>query len=113
MDLEKTLHGLLGLNECWKVRAVEYDENDERFFLVICESPQLWEQEQCPHAACQSRGITCHDHAGTRSWRHLDVFGKRAELLCNVPRRRCPKCRKVYRVKVPWEGRAKHFSTAN
>lgn len=111
MELEKTFHELLGLNECWEVKAVEYDEEEERFFLVICETPQLWLAERCPHERCGSEGITCHDHTQTRAWRHLDVFGKRADLLCNVPRGRCPQCRKVYRVKVPWEGRGKHFTT--
>ena len=111
MELEKTFHELLGLNECWEVKAVEYDEEEERFFLVICETPQLWLVERCPHETCGSEGITCHDHTETRAWRHLDVFGKRADLLCNVPRGRCPQCRKVYRVKVPWEGRGKHFTT--
>ena len=56
-------------------------------------------------------GISCHDHVPTRSWRHLDAFGKRSEILCNLPRGRCPKCSKIYRVKVPWEGRGKHFTT--
>lgn len=111
MDLEKTFHGLLGLNECWEVKGVDYDEKEGRFFLVLRETPRLWEREQCPHAGCESGGITCHDHTGTRAWRHLDVFGKRAELLCNVPRGRCPQCRRVYRVKVPWEGLGKHFTT--
>ena len=110
MDIEKTFHGLLGLNECWEVKAVEYDEDEERFFLVICETSQLWQQERCPHESCSSDGVTCYDHTQTRAWRHLDVFGKRADLLCNVPRGRCPQCRKVYRVKVPWEGRSKHFT---
>jgi len=111
MDLEKTFHGLLGLDERWEVCGVDYDEENERFFLVIRETAQLWPQERCPHDGCASDGITCHDHTQTRGWRHLDVFGKRADLLCNVPRGRCPQCRKVYRVKVPWEGRGKHFTT--
>ena len=110
MDLEKTFHGLLGLDERWEVRGIDYEESEERFVLVIAETPRLWEREVCPHATCQATGITCHDHTKTRSWRHLDVFGKRAEILCNVPRGRCPQCHKVYRVKVPWEGRAKHFT---
>lgn len=90
---------------------MEYDESNERFFRVISETPQLWQQEPCPRTACGSRGITCHDHSETRAWRFLDIFGKRAEVLCNVPRGRCPECRKVYRVKAPWEGCGKYFGT--
>lgn len=111
MDLEGTFHGLLGLDERWDVCGIDYDEQEERFFVVIRETGKLWPAERCPEGACGSEGITCHDHTETRAWRHLDVFGKRADLLCNVPRGRCPRCRKVYRVKVPWEGRGKHFTT--
>lgn len=110
MNLEKTFHGLLGLDERWEVCGVEYDEEGERFFLVIAETPQLWPRERCPQEGCAASGITCYDHAPTRSWRHLDVFGKRSEILCNVPRGQCPRCGKVYRVAVPWEGRGKHFT---
>ncbi len=111
MNLEKTFHGILGLDDNWEVHGVDYEEKQEKFFMVIVETSQIWENEICPHANCQSTGITCHDHAHTRSWRHLDAFGKRSEILCNVPRGRCPKCLKVYRVKLPWEGRGKHFTT--
>jgi transposase len=110
MNLEETFHGLLGLDEGWEVCGVEYEQEEERFVLVIAETPQLWLRETCPHEGCHASGITCYDHAPTRSWRHLDVFGKRAELLCNVPRGKCPQCGKVYRVTVPWEGRGKHFT---
>ena len=110
MNLEKTFHGLLGLDECWEVSGVEYDSQEERFFLVIVETPVLWQRERCPDARCGASGITCHDHVDTRSWRHLDVFGKRSEILCNLPRGRCPDCGRVYRVRVPWEGRGKHFT---
>lgn len=110
MNLEETFHGLLGLDERWEVCGVEYDQEAERFFLVIAETPRLWEREVCPGEGCRASGVTCYDHAPTRSWRHLDVFGKRSEILCNVPRGQCPRCGKVYRVAVPWEGRGKHFT---
>jgi transposase len=112
MDIEKTLHGLLGLDERWEVRAVEFDQQSDRFYMVVVETPQLWEREICPHDTCKSTDITCHDHTQTRCWRHMDVFGKRSEILCNVPRGKCPSCQRVYRIKVPWEGKGKHFTTA-
>lgn len=112
MNLEETFHGLLGLDERWEVCGVEYDEEGGRFFLVLAETPRLWEREVCPSEGCRASGITCYDHAPTRSWRHLDVFGKRSEILWNVPRGQCPRCGKVYRVAVPWEGRGKHFTPA-
>jgi len=103
MNIEKTIHGLMGLDECWEVRGVDYDSETEKFFMVITETDKLWEKEVCPHQSCKSTGITCYDHSKTRSWRHMDVFGKRSEILCNVPCGKCPICHRTYRVKVPWE----------
>ena len=111
MNLEKTFHGVMGLDDSWEVNGVGYEEKQEKFFIVIEETSKLWDKEICPNLTCQSLGISCHDHVPTRSWRHLDAFGKRSEILCNLPRGRCPKCSKIYRVKVPWEGRGKHFTT--
>ncbi len=111
MNLEKIFHELLGLDECWAVNSVDYDGEQECFYMVINETTQLWKREVCPSDDCNATAaVTCYDHSDTRSWRHLDVFGKRTELLCQVPRGRCGKCGKVYRVKLPWEGRSKHFT---
>jgi|GEM_PF-2086554 len=35
MNIEKTIHGLLGLDECWEVRGVDYDSETEKFFMVM------------------------------------------------------------------------------
>jgi transposase len=112
MDLETTFHGLLGLDDSWEVNGVDYDDQQGKFFIVITETDKLWEKETCPDPDCKGSGITCHDHVPTRAWRHLDAFGKRSELLCNLPRGKCPECSKVYRIKAPWEGRGKHFTTS-
>lgn len=111
MNLEEIIHELLALNECWEVNSVNYDGERGCFDMVINETDQLWRHEVCPNNDCNAGGaVTCYDHSDTRSWRHLDVFGKRTEILCQVPRGRCGKCGKVYRVKVPWEGGSKHFT---
>ena len=111
MKLEETFHGLLGMDESWEVCSVDYEEQEERFDLVITETAQLWKHEVCPNYDCSAAdALTRYDHSAPRFWWHLDVFGKRAEILCQVPRGLCRKCGKVYRVKVPWEGRSKHFT---
>lgn len=110
MELEQTFHSLLGLDARWEVLGAEYETQNERFLIVVAETQKLWPEEKCPEEDCGSSGITCHDHAPVRSWRHMDAFGKRTEILCEVPRGRCPRCRKVYRVKVPWQGEGKHFT---
>jgi len=110
MIVENVFHQLLGLGECWSVHGVDYEPEANRFIIVIRETEKLWLSERCPKPTCQSQPITCYDHADTRAWRHLDVFGKKSEILCSVPRGRCACCGHIYRVKVPWEGEGKHFT---
>lgn len=110
MIAEQVFHQLLNLGECWEVRGVDYEAEANRFVLVISETEKLWPAQVCPQPKCRQRAVTCYDHADTRSWRHLDVFGKKSEILCAVPRGRCARCAHVYRVPVPWEGEGKHFT---
>lgn len=108
---EKAFERLLGLDECWKVCAAEYEsEPREQFLLVIQETDKLWPKLVCPVATCRHTKVVCHDHAPARTWRHLDAFGKPTELVCAPPRARCTACRQVWRVPVPWEGESKHFT---
>lgn len=108
---EQAFERLLGLDECWEVAAAEYETAPaERFVLVVRETGQLWTKLVCPVSTCGGRRVVCHDHAEARSWRHLDAFGKRTEILCAPPRARCGACRQVWRVPVPWEGEGKHFT---
>ena len=110
MIVENVFHQLLGLGECWSVTGVDYEPEANRFIIVITETEKLWPSQRCPKPACQCQPITCYDHADTRAWRHLDVFGKKSEILCAVPRGQCTTCGHIYRVKVPWEGEGKHFT---
>ncbi|MDR2463646.1 MAG: ISL3 family transposase [Verrucomicrobiales bacterium] len=54
----------------------------------------------------------CYDHVGRTSWKHLNIFNQSCVLQCDLPRAKCRLCGRVSRVKPPWEGRAKHFTTA-
>ena len=80
--------------------------------MVINETDKLWDKEVCLHRSCKSTVVTCYDHTETRAWRSMDVFGKRSEIICNVPRGECPTFYRAYRGKVPWEGKGKHFTQA-
>jgi transposase len=110
MIAEKAFERLLGLDECWEVAAAEYEPDEDRFLLVVRETSQLWPKLTCPESTCGHDQVVCHDHAPPRTWRHLDAFGKRTEVLCAPPRARCSVCEKVWRVPVPWEGEGKHFT---
>jgi len=111
MIAEKAFERLLGLNECWEVVGAEYEEEEGgRFLIIVRETAKLWPTLKCPESKCASDGITCYDHAPARTWRHMDAFGKKTQVLCEPPRGKCPCCQTVFRVPVPWEGEGKHFT---
>lgn len=109
---EAAFSRLLQLDECWQVLAAEYEAEPEpgRFTIVVRETAALWPKQRCPVATCAKEKVVCHDHAETRSWRHLDAFGKPTQVVCAPPRGRCVACGKVWRIPVPWEGEGKHFT---
>lgn len=105
---EKLFGDLLGLGEAWAVERATFDEATKVLELHVRETTKLWETERCPEDG--SDKVVCHDHIRGLRWRHLNVFNKEAEIVCDLPRGQCPKCGKVWRVTPPWEGRAKHFT---
>lgn len=108
MIVEQVFQQLLQLGEAWLIGGIEYDEAGNTFKLFIHETEKLWPTVRCPK--CHRGEITCYDHAPQRSWRHLDVFNKKSEILCAPPRGNCVPCGHVFRVPVPWEGEGKHFT---
>ena len=111
MIAEKAFSQLLQLDERWEVTAAEFETApEERFVVAVRETARLWPSLRCPEAGCGRAQVVCHDHAEARSWRHLDAFGKKTEILCALPRARCKACGKVWTVKAPWEGKGKHFT---
>jgi len=111
MIAEKAFAGLLQLDERWAVVTAEYEsEPAERFLVVVRETETLWPSLRCGQTQCGDSGVVCHDHAEPRTWRHLDAFGKRTEILCALPRARGKRCGKVWTVPAPWEGKGKHFT---
>jgi len=105
---EKMFEELLRLGEDWTVERARFDEVQGVVELHVRETPKLWASERCPHDG--RGGVVCHDHVRGLRWRHLNVFSKEAEIVCDLPRGRCPECGKVWRVTPPWEGRSKHFT---
>ena len=112
MITEAAFARLLQLDECWEVLAAEYETEPEpgRFTILVRETAALWPKQQCPVPTCRGTKVVCHDHVETRSWRHLDAFGKATQVVCAPPRGRCAACGKVWRIPVPWEGEGKHFT---
>lgn len=108
MTPEKLFHELLGLGMNWEVSECEYDRESGVVRLAIRETAQLWQSERSPAGA----EVRCYDHTEEVSWRHLNVFEHRCEIRCRLPRARCSKTGKIYRVRPPWEGLSKHFTKA-
>jgi len=113
VPIEETFHQLLGLDECWRVKAASYQEAENRFVIEVEETPQLWKAE----SRQVGFEVSCYDHVEPLEWRHLNVFNKEAVILCRLPRGRYVDphasvggTEKVYRVKPPWEGQSKHFT---
>ena len=111
MITELAFARLLQLDECWQVMTAEYEPAEPgRFTILVQETAALWPTQRCPEAICGGLKVVCHDHVETRNWRHLDAFGKATQVVCAPPRGRCVACGKVWRIPVPWEGKAKHFT---
>src|SRR4051794_4399068 len=107
MTPEKLFHELLGLRENWEVKECEFDQEDGIVRLRIAETKGLWETERSPE---EGATVTCYDHTEELVWRHLNVFEHKCEIRCRLPRARCGKTGKIYRIKPPWEGLSKHFT---
>lgn len=105
---EKLFQELLGLGDAWVVERATYAGERGVLELHVRETPRLWDRERCPEDG--SGGVVCHDHVRGLRWRHLNAFAKETEIVCDLPRGKCPACGKVWRVTPPWEGRAKHFT---
>jgi len=108
---ENAFAGLLQLNESWEVVAAEFEAKPiEKFLIGVRETAKLWPTLSCEMERCGGKEVVCHDHAEGRRWRHLDAFGRPTEILCAPPRARCKACGTVWTVRVPWEGKGKHFT---
>jgi transposase len=102
---EKLFEKLLVLGDAWRVKSVDYVEEQSKVVICVEETPQLWASQKCPH--CEAASVAGYDHAPERSWRHLNVCQLESEITCALPRGQCRKCRKVFTVRAPWEGRSR------
>lgn len=109
MKLEMLFHQLLGLGEEWEVTGLAVREADGVVEIRIRETAKVWSALRCE---ADGAALSGYDHGAERRWRHLNIFQYRCEIVCALPRGRCPTCGKVSTVKAPWEGLTKHFTLA-
>ena len=95
-DLAQHYALLLGLREDWLVQAVDLDLDDRRVEIRLQHNPQ----SQCQCAKC-GHPRPLKDHAGERTWRHLDTMQFETVILARIPRTNCPDCG-VLNVHIPW-----------
>jgi transposase len=102
---EKMFHSILALGDGWRIKQVDYVEAESKVLIRVEEMAALWPTEKCPY--CGRATVRGYDHAPERRWRHLNVCQLQSEIVCAPPRGECQECRKVYTVRVPWEGRSR------
>ena len=86
---------LLGLTSSWLVDDVQLSvENQKVEILISYSDSHLY----CPE--CGEEG-SLHDHAPSRSWRHLDTMHFETIITSSVPRCRCNKCG-IKTIDKPW-----------
>ena len=60
-DEVKLFQQLLVLGESWRVKSVDYVEQESKVVIRIEETPQLWASQKCPH--CEAASVAGYDHA--------------------------------------------------
>jgi len=107
MTPEKLFHDLLGLGLNWEVIESRFESSSGTVYLDIRETARLWELARCPK---EGGLVFCYDHTEMLTWRHLNIFQHRCEIICRLPRGKCRQCGHVFRVRPPWEGLSGHFT---
>ena len=98
-----SLNRLLALQHPWEVVALDviHEEQEVRVRIAHDGTDRL----AYPACGCRCPG---NDHR-ERRWRHLNTMDDRIDLVCDVPRVRCPE-HGVMTVPVPWSERLSRFT---
>lgn len=96
MDSKDLYRQLLGLTVPWTVERVEMDIHQVRVDVHLAHAPGT--RFACPECGSE---LSVYDHAGERSWRHLDSCQFRTVLHARAPRVHCPE-HGVRQVRLPW-----------
>ena len=87
---------LLQLPAPWKVTGYQIDPVAKTLHITL-----QWPPEYFPLCPVCNEQVPTHDHRAARYWQHLSCMGYRTELICKLPRARCPR-HGVHSVKTPW-----------
>jgi transposase len=102
-DLTKHYQALLGLDEAWTVRSVDFSLEEKKVEIVL--------EHRGGALTCPECGASCSqaDLAAERQWRHLDTMQFQTVLRARVPRANCSVCG-VKTIALPWAGKHSRFT---
>ena len=107
MTPEKLFAELLGLGLKWRVTECGFHQDRSQVDIQVEHTEEVWKLERCPRCGSEAKG---YDRTEPLRWRHLNVMQYRCEIVCRLPRGRCPQCGHTWRVRPPWKGKAGGFS---
>ena len=80
----------------WKVTGYQIDPVAKTLHITL-----QWPPDSFPLGPVCKEQVPHHDHRAARYWQHLTCMGYRTELICKLPRARCP-THGVHSVQTPW-----------
>lgn len=86
----------LGLSEPWQVKDIVFSQEEGQLDIYL--SHKKGAKFPCP--GCQQL-LGVYDTV-SRAWRHLNFFQYRTYLHIRLPRIKCPICKSIKNVSVPW-----------
>lgn len=102
---DKTLYQtILGLQQPWRVEAVELELADSQVLVRVGLSEDA--KLRCPDCDRIAAG---YDHTEERRWRHLDTCQYRTIVAARIPRIRCAD-HGIKQVRVPWAEERSRFT---
>lgn len=104
MDDRSFYQTILGLPEPWRVTSVEVDTKAQAVRVHVEATPAS--KLTCPDCGQAAPG---YDRSEARSWRHLDTCQFQTQLVCRIPRVRCPE-HGIRQVRVPWAENRSRFT---
>jgi transposase len=102
-DLTRHYQALLGLDESWAVRQVDFSLEEKKVEIGL---EHLGGPLSCPEC-----GASCPqaDLAPERQWRHLDTMQFQTVLRARAPRAKCAACG-VKTIALPWASKHSRFT---
>lgn len=102
-DLTKHYQQLLGLDESWAVRQVDFSLEEKKVEICL--------EHVGGALTCPECGASCPqaDRTPERQWRHLDTMQFQTVLRARVSRAKCSSCG-VETIALPWAGKHSRFT---